>query len=657
MTDRITSPEIARLSRDKLKSKLEAAMPDANVPTLLLLLVQLTGDHGWLEGPFQPGRSKGIDDNDTGGLPQEVQDGVRSAAVDAIMAWHDGRPEAIPEPAPEQIIDMLSVTEAEQLPPEYAGIMLARLEAFANPEAGVPKLEAPEGFFALIVGAGMSGVCAAIRLRQAGIPYVIVEKQNDVAGVWNSHRYPGCSVDTPSHLYSYTFAGHDWTRLFPAREEIGEYFVGVAKKFGVYEDITFNTEVTDARFDEDRNVWTVRLRHQDGSVETLTPNILMTAAGQFAQPFTPEIEGIDTFTGEVVHTAEWDDDLDVRGKRIAVIGTGASAMQFVPAAVDEVSEMTVFQRSRQWVAPFPKFKLPVPDGIRFLMKAMPLYQYWYRLRLSWIFDSKIHPSLQIDPEWPDQENSVNAINAGHRRFFTRHILSELGDRQDLADKVVPSYPPYGKRMLLDNGWFKAITRDHVELIDNAEDSIASIQGDKIITRQGREVEVDLIVFATGYKVANMLSTLSITGRDGKTIRDAWGNDNPQAYLGTTVPDFPNLFVLYGPNTQLGHGGAFIFIMECQVGYVIDLVRQMFDNNIAAVEVKRDVHHDYNEEIQALHRKMIWTHKGMTTYVRNSTGRVVANNPWRLVDFWRILRQANIDDYLVTESATPVGALR
>lgn len=657
MTPRTTSPEISDLSPEELREKLVAAMPDANIPTLLLLLVQLTGDDSWLEAPYQPERSRGIDDNDTGGLPEDVQDRVRSAAVDAIMAWHAGRDEAIPEPSPDQIIEMLSVTEAEQLPPEYAGIMLARLEAFADPEAGIPELEAPEGFFALIVGAGMSGICAAIRLRQAGIPYVIVEKQNDVAGVWNSHRYPGCSVDTPSHLYSYTFAGHDWSRLFPAREEIGDYFVGVAKKFGVYDEITFNTEVTDARFDEENDVWSVTLRRADGSTKELTPNILLTAAGQFAKPFTPRIEGIDSFTGEVIHTAEWTDELDVEGKRVAVIGTGASAMQFVPAVVDDVSEMTVFQRSRQWVAPFPKFKLPVPDGIRFLMKAVPMYQYWYRLRLSWIFDSKIHPSLQVDPEWPDQENSVNAINAGHRRFFTRYILQELGDRQDLADKVVPEYPPYGKRMLLDNGWFKAITRDHVELIDNSEDGIASVRGNTIITRQGREIEVDMIVFATGYTVANMLSTLSITGRGGKTIRDAWGDDNPQAYLGTTVPDFPNLFVLYGPNTQLGHGGAFIFIMECQVGYVIDLVRQMFDQGISSVEVKPEVHHAYNEEIQALHRKMIWTHKGMTTYVRNSTGRVVVNNPWRLVDFWRILRRANIDDYSVTEPAVAAAGAR
>jgi 4-hydroxyacetophenone monooxygenase len=412
----------------------------------------------------------------------------------------------------------------------------------------------------------------------------------------------------------------------------------------VYDDIQFSTEVLSTVYDEDNRTWTTELRGRDGNLQTLSTNVVITAVGVFNEPIRPDIPGLDQFEGPVVHTARWDTELQLDGKRVAVVGTGASAMQLVPAIADRVESMTVFQRTRQWAAPFPKFHKPVPEPIRFLMREVPLYQYWYRLRLSWIFDSKIYPSLHKDPNWTDPEHSINAINAGHRRYFTRYIHEQLGDRQDLAPKVIPSYPPYGKRMLLDNGWFRTMTRPHVTLVDNAEDGIDHITGNTIHTRNGENYEVDAVLLATGYKVARMLSTLPVYGRNGLSIRQAWNDDDPRAYLGTVAPDFPNLFLLYGPNTQLGHGGSFIFVMECQINYVLDTLRQMFTNGISELECRRDVHDTYNETIQERHQKMIWTHTGMTTYVRNQLGRVVGNNPWQLIEFWRLLKEVDLDDY-------------
>lgn len=622
----------------------------ANIPTLLLLLMQFTGEERWMQKPYLPTRSKGVDDNDTGGLPDDIQEKIRDAAFSAIMRWKNGAAPAHQTPEGEYLGRMLAASEGGEVPDKYLGIMAARFKAFAAPEPRIIEDKVPEGFQVLIVGAGMSGVGAAIRFKEAGIPFTIIEKQSDTGGVWHSHHYPGCSVDTPSHLYSYTFDGGNWSRYFPAQHEIASYFTDAARKFGVYDQIRFSTEALEARYDEASHEWVTTLKNPDGSTEVLRTNALITAVGTFAEPITPKIPGLDKFKGKVVHTANWDHSLALKDKRVAVIGTGASAMQLVPAIVDEVEHLTIFQRTRQWAAPFPKFKKPVPEPVRFLMKEVPQYLYWYRLRLSWIFDSKVYPTLQKDPAWPDQENSINKANAGHRRFFERYIREELGDHQEFADKVIPNYPPYGKRMLLDNGWFRTVTRDDVTLVDNQEDGIDHITENAIHTRSGEVHEVDVIVTATGYNVQRMLSTMSIYGRNGVSIREAWDDTDPRAYLGTVVPEFPNMFTLYGPNTQLGHGGAFIFIMESQTDYVIKILDLMFDDDVAEVECRQDVYDRYNDAIQERHQNMIWTHTGMTTYVRNDKGRVTVNNPWELVEFWDLLQKADLSDYSVKKYA-------
>jgi 4-hydroxyacetophenone monooxygenase len=642
-TDRKSGPKVAREA--SFEGQLRSALSAANIPTLLLLTVQLSGDRKWLEEPYKPRRSKGIDDNDTGGLEPEIQAEIRLGAFEAIMAHRAGRPVALPSPSAEQMAEMMGVSEEGTIPPDYADVMIARLKAYTDPESVVPQLQLPQGFRALIVGAGMSGICAAIRFKQAGIPYDIVEKQSDSSGVWCSHTYPGVAVDTPGHLYSYTFAGGDWSRYFPAGAEIESYFRGVAKQWGIYDQVQFGVEVLSAEFDEKMHCWKVVMRNPDGTVTTKRPAVLIAGVGIFNEPIIPDLPGLKDFKGPVVHTARWEKSLDLTRKKVAFFGTGASAMQVVPAIAPEVEKLTIFQRTRQWAVPFPKFKQPVPDDIRWLMREVPQYLYWYRLRLSWIFDSKVYPSFKKDPGWNDEGRSINAINAGHRRYLTRYIESELGERKDLLDKVIPAHPPYVKRMLLDNGWFKTIQRDNVELVDSSDDVAVSVDATGVVTRHGRHIDADVILLATGYKVARMLSTLDLKGRGGTSIRDVWGSDEPRAYLGTVIPKFPNLFVLYGPNTQLGHGGAFIFVMECQISYVIDAIKKMSENNLDEIECRQDVHDAYNDRVQQKHKELIWTHEGVTTYVRNSQGKVVGNNPWSLVEFWSMLRQANLGDFV------------
>ncbi|QSE86094.1 flavin-containing monooxygenase [Rhodococcus koreensis] len=620
------------------RRQLSEALPSANIPTLLLLLYQFTGDSRWISAPYTLSKSR-WDDNDAGGLAPDLQAEVRAAALEAIIAWKNGTPIAKPRLTSDDIISMMSFSEAEPIPAEYAALMTHKLEQYsgATPE----PIENCGGFRVLIIGAGMSGVAAAIRLGQAGVDYTIIEKQDDAGGVWHSHHYPGCGVDTPGHLYSYTFAGGDWTHYYPLQDEVEGYFRGVAKDSGVQEQVRYGTECLESVYDEESHQWRSRLRLPDGTEEVFVSDVVVSAVGCFTTPKFPQVQGLHDFDGPMVHTSAWDPSIELDGKRVIVIGNGASAMQLVPAIVDRVAELTIFQRSKHWAAPFPKFRVPVPDAIRFLVREVPHYLWLYRLRLSWIFDSQVHEALQIDPEWEDPDRSINAINDGHREVFTKYIEEQLADHPELIEKVTPQFPPFGKRMLLDNGWYRSIAKPHVTLVDGGA---ARVEGRTVYGAHGEAVEADVLIVATGYDVTHFLSPVKVIGRGGLDVRDAWDGDDSRAYLGTVVPEFPNFFMLYGPNTALGHGGSFIFTVECQIDYVLSVLRQMTEKSLAEVECRQEVYDEYNEQIQNMHSRMIWSHPGMSTYFRNDRGRVVTNSPWRSVDFWKLTREADLDDF-------------
>lgn len=634
------------------QAALKAAVAAGNIPTLLLVLVQMTGDLAWLDEPYRPTRNRGLGDNSTGGLDPVVQNQVRAAAVKALTAWLAGAPVAIPEPPPELLVRMLGVSMGEPVPLDYADMLAHELGLDDGPQApaptggartgSAPARTSPSGFRAIVIGAGASGLCAGVRLGQAGIPYTVLERNTDVGGVWHENRYPGAGVDTPSHLYSFSFAPNDWTRWFAAQHEIRAYFERVADEFGVRANTRFGVEVTAATWDEDAQEWVVTTRTAGGT-ETLRCSVLVSAVGAFNKPRIPDIEGMDDFRGPVAHTARWPEGLDLTDQRVAVVGNGASAMQLVPAVADRARSVTVFQRSPQWAAPFEQFQEEVPPALHWLYREVPLYEAWYRLRLAWTFNDRIHGALQKDPGWAHPERSISAVNDGHRRAFTRHIVEQLGDRQDLLPAVLPTYPPFGKRMLLDNGWFRTVTRDDVELVT---DRVVRLEPDRVVTASGKHYEADVVVLATGFDVVRFLAPMTVTGRDGRVLHDEWDDDDARAYLGLTVPGFPNFFCLYGPNTQFGHGGSLLFMIELQMHYLSDLLRQMTDGGLGAVECRQDVHDDYNAAVDAAHNQMVWTHPGMDVYYRNSRGRVVVINPFRIVDFWHRLRHADLEEYRV-----------
>ena len=621
-------------------ARLAEAIAIANIPTLLMVLVQMTGDRRWLNDPYRPRwAGGGIEDNDSGQLTEEIQDEIRNAACEAIRAWAAGKPLAIPDPDPALLVQMLKTAMDEPVPEDYGMNIAAGLELTPHWQR-TGLLNVPEGFHALIIGAGVSGICAAIRFQAAGIAFTILEKNATVGGTWYENSYPGCGVDTPNHLYSFSFRPNDWERYFALRDELFDYFRSVAREHGVPEQTRFNTRVIRASWDENAQLWHVDAEGPNGA-ERHSVNLLVTGVGILNTPLMPPIEGLETFSGPAFHTAYWPKDLDLSGKHVAVVGNGATAMQVVPAIAETVAHLTVFARSKQWAAPFPQFRKRVPEPLRDLLRAVPLYQAWYRQRLAWTFNDRIHPSLQRDPDWPHPERSLNAINDYYRLELTDYVKAELGERQDLLDKVLPDYPPFGKRMLLDNGWYRTVARKDVTLI---ADRLDCVDGTRLIAGDGSAHTADILILATGFKAASVLSSMEVIGHNGRSLAQAWNDDDARAYLGTTVPGFPNLFALLGPNVGLGHGGSIISNVESQMDYVMSALEQMFEHDVGAIEVRRDVHDWYNEKVDAAHARMVWTHRGVNNWYRNSKGRVVAITPWRSDNFWRMTRRADMSDY-------------
>jgi 4-hydroxyacetophenone monooxygenase len=609
--------------------ELRDALQVANLPTLLMVLAQLTGERRWLEPPYAPTRTRGMDDNDSGGFPEPIQDEIRRAAFSLLR---DGDPVALAAPLSLDLLaQMISVSMGEEVPAEYGAMMLEEMGVLPRqPEwESPPQEERLAAFRVLVIGAGVSGICAAIALHQAGIPVTVIEKSASIGGTWLDNVYPGCGVDTPSHLYSFSFAPHNWSRYFAKQEEILDYLEQCVDEFGIRDHIVLGTKVVRATFDASADRWTVEMQGQDGRTSSESVNVVISAVGQLNEPAEPHIEGADTFNGPILHSARWPAGLDVTNRRVTVVGTGASAMQIVPGIADTAAEVTVFQRSPQWAVPSTNYTRDVPAGVRYLMEKVPLYAAWYRCRLVWSYSDKVHESLQVDPDWQGGGRSINRANDGHRRYFTRYLTEQLGDRTDLIPKLLPTYPPFAKRMLIDNNWFKTMVKDNVRLIDAG---IERITPDGVIDTAGRAHSADVIVYATGFQTLRMIGSYEVTGRDG-SLREEWGEDDARAYLGITIPGFPNFFCLYGPNTGLGHGGSLIFLTECATRYIVKLIQYMILHQVDGIEVKRDVFDQYNHRVDKAHENMIWSLPVTNNWYRNSRGRVVTNSPWRVVDYW------------------------
>jgi len=420
---------------------LASAIAEGDIRCLLMVLVHMTGSERWLEAPYRPGRDVRLIPDPDAGLPANIQREIRAAIVD-LFKGGDPTP-IVTDPGNDLILKMMRACLGENVAPEYAALMREEM-AFVPREVRWRK-RPPDAALArqhvLIVGAGVCAIALGVALGHLDIPYTIVEKNAELGGTWYINRYPGCGVDTPNHSYSYSFGSpHAWTRYFCQRQELLDYLKKVAAEYGIRDHLRLNTRLTSSRWDEGKRRWISTLRTNDGEA-TFESTALVSAIGQLNDPSRAHFRGEEAFGGLILHSALWSDDIDVSGKRVAVIGTGATAMQLVPSIVDKVASVTVYQRSAQWARPVKGYSDPITDGAQWLLAHLPFYVKWYRFNMFWRYGDGLLPLLRKDPAWPHPERAVNKGNDRHRQELTDFILSELKYRPDLIAKCVPTYPP------------------------------------------------------------------------------------------------------------------------------------------------------------------------------------------------------------------------
>ena len=415
----------------------------------------------------------------------------------------------------------------------------------------------------LIVGAGFSGLGTAIRLRQEGYTdFVIVERGDDVGGTWHFNTYPGCGCDVPSHLYSFSFAPNpDWTRTYSRQPEIRAYLQRTADQFGVRPHVRTNTTVESAAWDEDAGRWIVQTDNGEYRARMLVPGM-----GPLAEPRIPDIEGLEDFQGDVMHSARWDHSVDLKGKRVASIGTGASAIQYVPTIQPDVERLHVFQRTAPWI--MPHTDRPTTALERKLYGVLPA--------LEKVIRGGVYAARELLVVGFVKRPKLMGLV---EKIARKHIEKSVPD-PELRAKVTPDYTIGCKRILPSNRWYPALAEDNVELIT---EGVVRATATGVVDAAGVEREVDTIVFGTGFHVADMPVGSAVTGRGGKTLDDVW-QGSPSAYLGTSIPGFPNLFLLLGPNTGLGHS-SMIYMIESQIEHVIDALAEMRRHDADTVEVR------------------------------------------------------------------------
>jgi len=627
--------------------RLRQALEDADIRVLLMVVFQLSGDPKWLGPNYRPQRDVRLIADEDAGLSPQVRAEIRGAALDLLGAMA-GQSPAVYDPGDRLMLEMMRQCMDENIAEAYAPMM--REEMGLTPRDALwsspPAAERLSAMHVLIVGAGASGLILGARLKRLGIHYTIVEQAGDVGGTWRDNRYPGCAVDTPNHAYSFSLGGrYRWRSYFSPRDQLFDYMRRSAHEFGVHENICFQTKVSAARWDAAANHWIVSVMSPRGA-ETITANALVSCIGQFGLPHIPIIDGLDGFRGQKFHTTEWPHDLGLTGKRVAIIGTGASAMQIVPSIAAEVAQLDIYQRSPQWARPIARFHDALSDDAQWLLQHVPFYAAWFRFAMLWRYGDGLLPYLKKDPSWPYPERSLNRVNDKHRQEMLDYMLAELGDRDDLIQKCVPNYPPYGKRILLDNGWFKTLRRPNVDLIT---EPIERVVPDGVVTRDGRRHPADVLVLSTGFKMTEMTARLNLAGSGGRSLAHVWGDDNATAHLGITVPGFPNLFITQGPSTGLGHGGSAICQAESQARYISAMLVKMIEHDIAAIDVRQEVHDAFVAEVDARHAELIWTHPGMSTYYRNRHGRVVSATPFSLLEYWSMTHDPKLEEYALIGS--------
>ncbi|WP_329367404.1 flavin-containing monooxygenase [Streptomyces sp. NBC_01483] len=484
-----------------------------------------------------------------------------------------------------------------------------------------------------VIGSGFGGLGAAVRLRREGITdFVVLERAGSVGGTWRDNSYPGCACDVPSHLYSFSFAPHpDWPRTFSGQEHIRAYLEHVTDVFGLRPHLRFDSEVKRMAWDKEKLRWGI-----ETSRGFLTADVVVSATGPLSDPKVPDIPGIDSFSGKVFHSARWDHDYDLRGKRVAVIGTGASAIQIVPAIQPEVARLTLFQRTPPWV--MPRVDRAITGAERWLHKQLPFTTQARRGLLWGIRELQVHAFTKR----PGELGLVE-------RLAGRNMARAVKDPA-LRAKLTPDYRIGCKRILLSNTYYPALTRANVDVVASG---LAKIDGSTLVAADGSTAEADAIIFGTGFHVTDMPIADRVVGAEGRTLAEVW-RGGMKSLRGATASGFPNWMTIIGPNTGLGNS-SMILVIESQLNYMADFVRQLdVLGGRAALDARPDAVEDWNDKVQERMRRTVWSTGGCTSWYLDASGRNTTIWPGTTTEFRSATRRVDLGEYEVLRAPGPSG---
>ncbi len=499
---------------------------------------------------------------------------------------------------------------------------------------GMDTATLPDHVDVFVVGAGFAGLGMAIKLSERGEDdFVVIERGRDVGGTWRDNTYPGAACDVPSQLYSFSFAPNpSWSRSFSPQAEIQDYLRDVAEHSGVLDRFRFQTDFEDGRWDEEANLWRIRTSAGD-----CTARVLVSAAGALSDPKMPAIDGVDSFQGEVFHSARWNHGSDLTGKRVAVIGTGASSIQIVPEIVERVAHLDVYQRTAPWV--MPRHDRGYTRAERLAFRHLPVVQKLYRSAIYWGREMFV-PAFTVNPK----------IAAPAKRLSLANIKKGITD-PGLRERVTPRYEIGCKRILISNDWYPALDRDDVHLVT---EGISKVTPNGIVTEDGVEREVDVLINATGFHTTDLPIAEHITGRNDETLAEQWEREGMSAYKGATAHGFPNLFFIVGPNTGLGHS-SMVFMIESQIAYTVDALERIRAGDLGAVEPTRAAQARWNEDLQRRMQRTVWHTGGCSSWYLDAHGRNVTLWPRTTFKFRQLTSSFDTDQYHATARTTPSPA--
>jgi 4-hydroxyacetophenone monooxygenase len=623
----VISEELRRAS----DREIEDAVPYADKMVLRGVLYHVTGDERVAATAVEPARrglvvAKVVADPGEGEL-------LQARAAEFLKRYRDGGADGAAldqyEKRLKRSLDLVAGEEIAERDVEYWSEELA-LTPWAR-SLEWPQQPAPgklRDFHVLLIGLGLNGLNAAIQLKKAGIPFTAVEKNPDVGGTWFENHYPGCRVDTPSRAYSLICgAEFDPPYSFSPQRENLKYARWMVDKHGILPHIEFETEVLSLSWDESAKLWEARSEGRGGS-RIWRVNAVISAVGFLSRPSEPKLEGAENFKGRSFHTARWPDEVDVAGKRVAVIGSGASGYQTFPEIARVAEHTFLFQRVPNWVFDIEGYLNPLAPQVNWLERNLPYYRNFLRFRSKWMYGPNVlGPIFNRDP------NINDPIRAQRIEFMRR----KFANRPDLFDKMLPKYPPFASRpVLVDNKYsvYDALTQNNTTLVT---DGIARVTERGILDNKGNEHTVDFIAMATGFKANEFLWPMDVRGREGRRVEHLWKKDGPRAYIGTMLPGFPNFFMIYGPNTNPLGGAGVLTVHEMVSRFIASCLAHLIINDKRSLEVTVEAYDRYNAELDKAEELKIYARSGLSNYYTNEFGRSPGNCPFDGRKLWEWLR--------------------